>query len=887
MRLKKITLVMLGLEILLFSCSVGKNGLKKINTVPNAQLPATAKVDTTKKGVRSYKDIITDKAVTKNGLIKVHKSSDRYYFELSDILLGKDMLIVNRVSKAAAGFRTEFGGYGGDQIGENVIQFVKGPKDKLFIERKSYLDISHDSSQNGMYRSLMNSSLPAIVASFDIKAFSPDSTGSIIDVTDYLNGDNDLFFFNSRVKDNYKLGGIQADKSYIKDINSFPLNTEIKTVKTYTHDKELLTYELNSSIVLLPEKAMRARYFDPRVGYFSRGYQDYDAPQGVDPHFMITRWRIEPRDEDIGKYKRGELVEPKKPIIYYIDPATPQKWVPYLIKGVNAWQKAFEKAGFKNAIYALEAPVEDSTWSLEDARHSAIIYKASPIQNASGPQVSDPRSGEILESHINWYHNVQQVLHDWYFIQASPNDPEARKMQFTDSLMGRLIQFVCTHEVGHTLGLMHNFGASSTIPVDSLRSRRYIAKNGHTPSVMDYARFNYVAQPEDSISVSDLVPNIGVYDEWAIEWGYRCLPETLTKGQEEEYLKKWIVQRQALDKRLFFGGGSHVDVRSTWEDLGDDPIKASYYGIKNLKYVMSHLVQWTNMPGKDYTELTRLNDAIVNQYTLYIMHVLRTIGGEYEDQKTGDQEGPVWTFVEKKKQREAMQFLHEQLFNTPAWLIDKQIYSLSGAVNEIAVMKLQSLVANLLNYNGFYPKTLFAKLILPAGQSYSFDEVLTDFEEGAWRELNKHENISFTRRLLQKSYVDNLSFYIRLFKQTEIGEADYCTILNDHVGRIYKKIIKALPGYSDGESKLHLIDTRDFLKMILEIQKTRFMDQTRAMLGVVKKNNNDHILLYDHSRQKDMNLINTKSVDQNCWSVPNWKDWLKMIDNLNQEDNKD
>lgn len=448
--------------VFLSACAASKTQKKASVNPPPGLASTPVKADSTVKrsNIKPYNEVITAKAITQNGLFKVHYVNDRYYFEIPDSLLNRDILIVNRISKGTSVVRLQDGllGYAGDYIGENVIQFSKGPNQKLFIKRISYLDVTNDSSDNGMYKSILNSSLQPIVASFDIKAISPDSTGIVIDLNDYLNGDNDVFFFNSRVKGIAEIGAYQADKSFIQKIASFPFNTEIRTVKTYIHLDAPFTYELNSSMVLLPAGQMTPRYDDERVGYFSRGYLNYDASQGVRADYKITRWRLEPKAEDVSKYLAGELVEPKKPIVFYIDPATPQKWVPYLIQAVNDWQKAFEKAGFKNAIYALEAPKNDPSWSMEDARHNVIIYKASPVQNASGPHVSDPRTGEILESHINWYHNVQKLLHDWYFIQASPVDPGARKMVFDDSLMGQLIRYACSHEVGHIIktGIVHD-----------------------------------------------------------------------------------------------------------------------------------------------------------------------------------------------------------------------------------------------------------------------------------------------------------------------------------------------------------------------------------------------------------------------------------------------
>jgi hypothetical protein len=807
MKSQKMILV-LPVLVLFFSCSSSKKAVVSSTSQPVASI----KTDTVKKNsIKPYKAIITMKAITRRGLLTVHKVDERYYFEIGDSLLNKDILIVNRISKAAAAL-----GYGGDYIGENVVQFVKGPNQKLFIKRISYLEISRDSSENGIYRSIVNSNLQPIVASFDIKAFSPDSAGTVIDMTDYLNGDNDVFFFDPKAKKAYGLGALQADKSYLQSIASFPLNTEIKTIKTYVRNDQLLTYELNSSLVLLPARQMRPRYNDERVGYFSRGYLDFDNPVGVKADYVITRWRMEPKEEDIAKYKRGELVEPKNPIIYFIDPATPKKWVSYLIQGVNDWQKAFQKAGFKNAIYALEAPTNDSTWSLDDARHNAIVYKASPIQNASGPHVSDPRTGEILETHINWYHNIQQLMHDWYMVQAGPNDTRARKMVFDDSLMGELIRYVCAHEVGHTLGLQHNFVASSTIPVDSLRSKYYVSRNSHTPSIMDYARFNYVAQPEDSIAVNDLIPRIGVYDEWAIEWGYRWLPD-LNQGEEENtYMNKWIIQQLKKDKRLLFASGIPHGSRTLTEDLGDDAVQAGYYGIMNLQRIMPHLKEWTKTSNADYRDLARIHADVINQYRRYINLVVQNIGGVDVTPKTVEQEGVVYNYLPRQKIRSAVHFLQAQLFDNIEWLDDREIAPFTGGGSVVWMYKIQERVIHDLVSQTMYNWLLLNETSQSKGSSYTFDEFLADMENGIWKELNNYERISIYRRSVQNIYVLKLIDFIRLSSGGDISLLGGNTVVKDHIRSLYKKINEALPRYKDAISISHLSDLRLSLKAALD-----------------------------------------------------------------------
>ena len=468
------------------------------------------------------------------------------------------------------------------------------------------------------------------------------------------------------------------------------MNTEIRTVKTWASSTTAnasaaftgkVTVGLNTSFVLLPKVPMQRRLFDPRVGYFTDDFTLFsDNQQRVEPKRFITRWRLEPKDSaDAELMKRGILVEPRKPIVYYIDPATPKQWRPYLIQGVNDWQKAFEQAGFKNAIMAKEWPENDSTMSMEDARYSCIRYLASPIENAYGPNVHDPRSGEILESHICWYHNVMTLVHDWYMIQAGTLDEAAQKMKYDTDLMGQLIRFVSSHEVGHTLGLRHNFGSSSTVPVDSLRSRSFVIGHGHTPSIMDYARFNYVAQPEDSIPRAGIFPRIGDYDCWAIEWGYKPMFEAYDDISDHWELEKITSQRLANNRRLWFGDGETNrtnDARCQTEDLGDDAMKASYYGMLNLKRELKVLPEWTYQSGDIYgSNLSSVYTQVINQYMRYCMHVMRNLGGVYYDYKTVDEAGSMYTDEPRAKQERAFRFLCDNVIAAPQWLIDQPYIS--------------------------------------------------------------------------------------------------------------------------------------------------------------------------------------------------------------------
>lgn len=859
--------MLLASVIVLSGCFLYQKEQRKSVSPAAQQQVIVVKGDSSKKVLKRYNEIITDKAISDDGLFRIHQVEGRYYFEIPDSILGRDILIVNRIGKAATSVPMSNGpvriGYAGDQIGENVVRFEKGPEQKIFIKRISYLDISNDSTDNGMFRSVKNSNFLPIVATFDIKTVLPDSLTAVIDLTDYIKGDNDIFFFNPGVKQAFKLGALQPDRSFISGISSFPLNTEIKTIKTYVYADNSLTYELNSSIVLLPEKPMQPRFYDERVGYFSRGYRDFDFPQAGKPSYMITRWRLEPKENEIENYKRGELVEPKRPIVFYIDPATPKKWVTYLIQGVNAWQAAFEKAGFKKAIYALEAPVDDSTWSLYDARHNAIVYKASFVENASGPQINDPRSGEILESHINWYHNVQQLLHDLYFIQVSPNDTSAQKMNFDDSLMGRLIRYVCTHEVGHTLGLKHNFIASSTMPVDSLRSKTYVKKFGHTPSVMDYARFNYVAQPEDQIPVDELIPHIGIYDEWAIEWGYRWIPEISTKEGERNKMNTWISQRIAKDSRLSFATDRDGDFRNQMEDLGDDPMKAGELGINNLKQIMLHIMEWTRTPDNNYSDLRKMHIALLNQYRRYMELVLANVGGTSVIPKTVEQQGPIMVFAGRERQISAVKFFHQQLFDNTHWLESKELFPLIGGGSIILLYNIQENILHRLVSATTYNMLLLNETNQPKEIAYSFDELLTDLEHGILKELDKHQNIDIYRRTVQKIYITKLITFVQLNMPGDMGLLDGCTIVSDHIDRIYKKIEANLAYFRDQESKLHLEDLLRRLKAAINERKKYLGIQPQVIMA------NGNKSLFDNGNAKEI-FIDTKAIHgtkspRSCW----------------------
>ncbi|GGH64908.1 hypothetical protein HNQ91_002196 [Filimonas zeae] len=800
-------------------------------------------VDTTKKSADStrknaaapnalkpYKDVITAGMKTSTGYFTIHQKDDKFFFEIPNTLLGREIMIIARVSKASADMRNGSSGYAGDQIGEAVYRFEKGPSNKLFMRRISFSEYAGDSSK-AMYSAVQKNNVQAIAMAFPIAALKPDSSAVVVDATEFINSDNDILYFQKKLfKDRAGMGSQINDRSYIEYVHTYSTNIEIHAVKTYTAGmnptSSNYTVELNSSLVLLPAVPMKPRIMDERVGYFATGFRDFDAdPQGVSNTIYATRWRLEPKAEDMDKYLRGELVEPVKPIVFYIDPVTPKKWVPYLMQGVNDWKKAFEKAGFKNAIMAKEAPSreEDSTWSIDDASHSAIIYRPSAVANAMGPSVADPRSGEIIESHIFWYHNVMSILHSWYMMQCAAVDPRARKLEFDDSLMGQLIRFVSSHEVGHTLGLRHNFGSSSTVPVEKLRDKAWVEKHGHTPSIMDYARFNYVAQPEDNIGDKGLFPRINDYDEWAIEWGYRLRPEYKTAAEEKKALTKIVSDSLAKNNRLWFGSEMEpVDARSQSEDLGDDAVLASSYGIKNLKRILPQLINWTTRPDEGYANLQRHYAELLGQFGRYVGHVVKNIGGVNHTPKVAGQPGPVFEVAPYEKSKNAVRFLNEQVFATPLWLKNDDILNRLHEYNApvsfgIELSTIQREIIEALNTRFRYSSLWWQEQNANGKKVYTLTEMLSDFRKGIFKELYEGKNVDSYRRNLQKIYVGRFMHQVFVAGDPfstivpgttyRISQSDIMSLLKDEMRQIQQLLKTGMqrPG-TDKFTRLHCQD---------------------------------------------------------------------------------
>ncbi len=799
-----------------------------------------------KTGPKPFREVITDKAISKTGLFSVHKVDDKYYFEVPDSLIGRVFMAITRLSRTPTG-----AAYGGAEVNRQVLQWEKGPDNRLLLRCVGFVNISSDSTQQ-IFQAVELSNVNPILGSFDIKALRPDSS-SVVDVTDFVKADNQALGLTPFQKQLYRITSQSSDRTYIQSIKTFPINTEIRVVRTFSTSPPsllapptpglpdplpgslnagVITMELNTSMILLPKTPMRRRMEDRRVGFFANNYNVYsDNSQRAESETFIERWRLEPKnEEDRQKALRGELIEPAKPIIYYIDPATPEQWKKYLKQGIEDWKPAFEKAGWKNAIQAKDWPVNDPDMSLDDARYSVIRYFASSIENAQGPRVSDPRSGEIIESHIYWYHNVMNVFKHLYAIQVGLLDPRAQKADWEEALIGRLIRYVAAHEVGHTIGMLHNHGASHAVPVEKLRDKEYIHRYGHNPSIMEYARFNYVAQPGDGIELEDLVPRINDYDNWVIQWGYKLIPNTKNEYEDSRILDGWIKGHEN-DPRYWYGVEQHpYDPRINSEDLGDNQMKANEYGIRNLKKILPLQIEWTKREGRNYDLLNERYGWMIIQLNWYFGHVAKYVGGVYDTYKKTDQEGSVYEVTPKALQKEAVDFLRRNLFETPTWLLDKEI--ISRIRPNYGIDAIRGLQENYLNQ--LYSVSTLNRLIESSAMdktAYKAEELMEDVRKIIWSELDTKKPIDNFRRNLQKVYVERLimlseqkaivggpavrAFGIMTFPGVNPAKSDISSLVRADMRTLDARIKSALLGTTDKMTKYHLQDMHDRLEKAL------------------------------------------------------------------------
>lgn len=756
-----------GVYGLLLAVGVGCQSQKGVPAIKNETAKAPSQ-EKTKENLQPYEKVIPASAKSDAGLFTTHFVGDKLYFEIPMDLLDKDMLLVSRIAGVPSGFG---GGYvnAGSKVNEQVVRWSKRG-DNIDMRVISFQNESEEGSP--IEKSVAANNFFPILFSSKISAYNKEKNTAVIEAgnlfTEEVAAINGI---SPRVKKRYKVKKLDKSRSFIESAHAYPQNIEVKHVMTYEAEEPperdqagTITMLMNQSMILLPEEKMQSRLADHRVGWFTTHKYNYNSQElKSDDYRIINRWKLVPKD--IEAYKRGELVEPVKPIVWYLDPATPEKWRPYFRQGIEDWNVAFEAAGFKNAVIAKDPPSkeEDPEFSPEDVRYSVVRYVASTTRNAMGPSVTDPRTGEIIESDIIWYHNHLRSYRNRYMIEAGAQNPSARTLNTPEEEIGEMMRMVIAHEVGHALGLPHNMKASAAYPTDSLRSKEFTQQYGLTPSIMDYARVNYVAQPGDE--GVRYIRMMGPYDLYAINWGYRYLPEASSPEEEKSVLSAWILEKAGDPVYEFGNGYGGIDPQSQRESLGDDQVKASLYGLQNLKKVVPNLVSWTSKDNAGYEELAEVYRELTGMWRGYISHVVTNVGGVYETRKTSDQEGTVYTPVPREKQQEALEFLNEHAFSTPHWLLDQELLERiepSGAIERVQRLQGRSLSALL---DAERLQRMITNEQVNGNKAYTVVQMMNDLRNGIFEELYRSEKVDAYRRSLQRAYVDAAAAYVQDLKK--------------------------------------------------------------------------------------------------------------------------
>lgn len=797
-------------------------GLHAANIVCSADTVVTMDccVDTTAKSKNDpYLKTIKEGGSVREGLFTVRHIKNDWYLEIPDSLLGRMMLAVTRFASVPQEFKMVTG----EEVNRSAVYFEQYGDKTIFL--REYVQSQYAKPENRIAISLKQSTTDPIVWKFDVIGRNPETHAQLINITKWLMGENKVTNFSSSDRTILGIGSVQSDRTFIDTIKTYPINVEIASLRTYGMSSGRVpaaktgaaTLSLNTSLVLLPREPMQPRYADERVGYFNSKITEFSDDETSNHEAIIMRYRLEPKDP--AAYKAGKLVEPKKQIVFYIDPATPKKWAKYLKLGIEDWQKAFEEAGFKNAIVAKDWPKNDSTMSIDDARFSVLRYLPSETENAYGPRIVDPRSGEIIEAHICWYHNVMNLVKKWYMVQCGPLDKRAQKMDFSDELMGQLIRFVSSHEVGHSLGLRHNMIASQATPVEKLRDKAWVEKYGHTASIMDYARFNYVAQPEDKISEKGLFPRINDYDKWAIKWGYQYRPEFKDPAKEKKVLRAETTKVLKGNRRLWWCGdeGKGRDPRSQSEDLGDNQMRANDYGLKNLQRVMAHIEEWTAQPDGQYDDLSFIHRAVRSQYQRYVNHVQKYLFSKYVNNAPGEKP---YDIVPRDLQREAVDWLSRNVMEAPMWLYPKSVVSKLGVdyADEIR-NRQQTLIAMLLSPNAI--SNLMGDQFI-SDKAYPVEEYFDDIFEMVWKPLtDKDEEQNSFRRLQQRSYVDFLGVALNGGSGADGTNTSLATRSDAilYIAQHLDKVENYLQNVSQQQSALNALHYKDLLLRVKKIRE--------------------------------------------------------------------
>lgn len=779
------------------------------------------KQDEKKAKETEYDKLIKKGGSCRTGLFTVRHIEKDWYFEVPETLLGKLLLTVTRFTSVPQGFSM----YGGEEVQRNAVYFELYNEKTMFL--RSYaqnIDVPEKSKMEALMRTATTA---PIVHKFDVVGRNPENKSILVNVTKLFETDTKIGGLIQADRTQVKLGALQGDRTLIDTIRTYPINVEVSTIRTYAASggstlaerTGFLTLGLNTSIVALPDEPMRPRFADERVGYFQDKVVEYSDDDATHDKAIISRYRLVPKDKKA--YRAGKLVEPVKPIVYYIDPATPKKWVPYLKQGINDWNVAFEAAGFRNAIIAKEWQDNDTTMSVDDARFSVLRYLPSTSENAYGPRIVDPRSGEIIESHICWFHNVQRLVKKWYITQCGPLDKRAQTMDLPDDLMGELIRFVSSHEVGHTLGLRHNMIASSATPVEKLRDKAWVEANGHTASIMDYARFNYVAQPEDNIGTKGLFPRINDYDKWAIKWGYQYRDEFKDANEEAAALRKEVTAMLRNNVRLRYCGdeGKGSDPRSQAEDLGDNSMKATAYGIKNLQRVMTNIEKWSYQEDDVYEDLSTLHRTVRAQFVRYTGHVQKNIGGVYSNNTPGL---PARQIVPRPIQREAVEWMGRYVFEPALWLYPQSVVDKLGIKAHDELVELRMSTISYLLAPGMMVNIYNNSFV--ASEPYQLTEYLNDVFAAAWKPLTDNdERKNMYRRQLERTYMEFINTALNPTEKqqnvqtTNMHRTDVAAYLLQHLTVIEEYCNKQISSHKEGD--INQTHYNDILRRIKNTRK--------------------------------------------------------------------